>query len=136
MRSLRIGQVARESGVGLETVRFYERQGLVPRPPRRASGYRAYPPDSVARIRFIRTAKELGFSLKEIRELLSLRIRPVRSCAKVRTISVAKLEDIEGRIAMLHRMRQALRELVAACDAHRPTTACPVLDALDRSASR
>lgn len=135
MRSLLIGQVAREAGVGLETVRFYEKQGLLPRPPRHASGYRAYPPASVARIRFIRTAKELGFSLKEIRQLLSLRIRPVRSCARVRALSVAKLQDIESRIVMLERMRWALRKLVDACDTHQPTSACPVLEALNGGVS-
>ena len=76
MRALTIGQVARQAGVGVETVRFYERQGLLDAPPRRASGYRQYAPEMVARLQFIRRAKELGFALKEIRELLSLRVAP------------------------------------------------------------
>ena len=134
MRTLRIGEVARAAGVGLETVRFYERRGLVPAPPRRASGYRAYPPSSVARIRFIRTAKDLGFTLKEIEELLSLRVHPVRSCAKVRRLAVEKIDDIGRRLATLSRIRRTLRRLIAACDAHEPTADCPVLGALDREA--
>jgi DNA-binding transcriptional MerR regulator len=82
--SLTIGQVAKGAGVGVETVRFYEREGLVPAPKRRPSGYRQYPADTVRRIRFVQAAKDLGFTLKEIRELLSLRVAAGKSCADVR----------------------------------------------------
>ena len=75
MGSFTIGQLARRAGVGIETVRFYEREGLIPEPPRRPSGYRDYPPETVTRIVFIRRAKDLGFSLKEINELLDFRVR-------------------------------------------------------------
>lgn len=136
MDSLTIGQLAKQTHIGLETIRFYEREGLIEDPPRRPSGYRAYPPETVHRVRFIRTAKELGFSLKEIGELLALRVDPVESCADVKTIAEDKIVDIEQRIRTLQRMRKALRTLVTACEARRATSECPILDSLDREARR
>jgi len=132
MKPLTIGQIARRAGVGVETVRFYERQGLLAGPARTASGYRQYTEDVVARLRFIRRAKELGFTLKEIAELLALRLDPETSCAEVRGRARAKIDDIEAKIRDLRRMRQALDKLVASCRGRGPISACPILDALDK----
>jgi len=136
MGSLRIGQLASRAGVGVETVRFYEREGLIPEPPRRPSGYRDYPTETVTRIVFIRRAKELGFSLKEICELLEFRVRPRRSCAHVKQSAEAKIADIDGKIANLRRMRRALQDLTTACEDRTPTTECPILSSLDTEKSR
>ena len=136
MDSLTIGQLATQTKTGLETIRFYEREGLIEDPPRRPSGYRAYPPDTVQRVRFIRTAKALGFSLKEVGELLALRVDPIESCAHVKTIAQDKIADIEQRIRMLQRMRSTLRKLVTACQAREATSDCPILDSLDKEAPR
>jgi len=129
--SLTIGQVARGAGVGVETVRFYEREGLVPEPRRRPSGYRQYPPDTVRRIRFVQAAKELGFTLKEIRELLALRVTAGKTCADVKERAIAKLADVDAKLAELHRVRDALAHLAASCSGAGPTSECPLLDALD-----
>ena len=131
MKPLTIGQVARRAEVGVETVRFYERQGLLVEPPRKESGYRQYTEDVVARLRFIRRAKELGFTLKEIAELLALRLDPDTSCAEVRGRAKAKIDDIDAKIQDLQRMRQALDKLVASCRGRGPISDCPILDALD-----
>src|SRR5216683_2441616 len=98
MKPLSIGQVARLAGVGIEPVRFYERQGLLSEPTRKASGYRQYTQDVVARLRFIRRAKELGFSLKEIAELIALRVDPATTCAEVRERAQAKLSASKPKI--------------------------------------
>ena len=133
MESLTIGQLAQRAGVGVETVRFYEREGLISEPPRRPSGYRDYPPDTVTRIVFIRRAKELGFSLREVSELLELRVRPRRNCALVKRNADAKIADIDARIVSLRRMRRALKDLTKACEERTPTTECPILRSLDSS---
>ena len=132
MKPLTIGQVARQAGVGVETVRFYERQGLLEEPSRRESGYRQYPGDVVARLRFIKRAKELGFSLKEVKELLALRVNPAITCAEVKRQAEAKIADIEGKIASLLRMKKVLVRLTAVCRGQGPTSECPILDALDK----
>ncbi len=130
MGSLTTGQLAQRAGVGVETIRFYEREGLILEPPRRPSGYRDYPPETVTRIVFIRRAKELGFSLKEISELLELRVRPRRNCAVVKRNADAKIADIDTKIASLRRMRKALNHLTEACQARTPTAVCPILASL------
>ncbi|MBI5608304.1 MAG: MerR family DNA-binding protein [Deltaproteobacteria bacterium] len=132
MSTLTIGQVAKQAGVGVETVRFYERNGLVPPPPRRASGYRCYPPDTVQRIRFILHAKALGFTLREIGDMLKLRVTRGTACADLREAALSKAHDIDRRIQALQRMRATLMELAAACAANLPTSDCPILTALDR----
>jgi len=132
MSSLTIGKVARQAGVGVETVRFYEREGLIEEPPRRASGYRQYPPETAARIRFVRRAKELGFTLKEIKELLSLRASPRSRCTDVRQRAEAKIEDIQQKIRDLQKMMKSLKQLTAACEGRGPVTECPILDALEK----
>lgn len=133
METLSIGQVAKKTGVGVETIRFYEREGLVHNPPRNVSGYRAYPPETVERIRFIRTAKDLGFTLREIRELLSLRVDPVGSCEEIKTMAMSKLIDVESRIQVLQAIRKSLEGLVTACEKRQPTTDCPILDCIERN---
>ncbi len=129
--ALTIGELAKRSGVGLETVRFYERKGLIEDPPRTSSGYRQYPEDVVARIRFIKRCKELGFSLKEISELLSLRVDPETTCADVRRQTELKLADAEEKIRALRRIKAALDKLVASCSGSGPTSECPILEALE-----
>lgn len=132
MKPLTIGQVARSAGVGVETVRFYERQGLLQEPARKDSGYRQYPEDVVARLHFIKRAKELGFSLKEIKELLALRVDPETTCGEVKRRAEAKIADVEEKIQALQRIKKALVQLTAVCRGRGPTSECPILDALDR----
>lgn len=132
IHGMTIGQVARRSGLGIETVRFYERNGLIEEPPRRASGYRQYGEDVVTRLRFIRRAKELGFSLREIKELLSLRLQPETTCAHVKNRAEVKIADIEEKIQSLLRMKAALVKLTAACSGEGPVSECPILEALDQ----
>jgi len=129
--SLSIGQLAKQAGVGVETVRFYEREGLLAEPERRQSGYRQYQIDTVQRLLFIRRAKELGFTLKEIRELLSLRVDEDKTCADVRQQAEAKIADIQDRIRSLQRMKRALVKVTRTCSSSGPTSECPILDALD-----
>ncbi len=129
--ALTLGKVAQRSGVGVETVRFYERSGLVPRPPRTPAGYRQYPDGTVNRMIFIRHAKELGFSLKEIKELLSLRVDRGRGCDRVRTRAEQKIAEIDERMRQLKRIRRTLDDLVEACELREPTSECPILESLD-----
>ncbi len=131
MKPLTIGHLAREAGVNLETVRYYERQGLLAKPPRSASGYRLFPSDAARRLRFIRRAQELGFSLKEIRELLSLRVSRRTTSANIRTRAEAKLVDIEAKIKSLESMKKTLRKLTRVCDGRSPVAQCPILESLD-----
>jgi len=131
MMSLTIGKVARLAGVGVETIRFYEREGLIAEPPRKESGYRLYPEEAVSRLRFIKRAKELGFSLREIRELLSLRIDSTATCEDLRGRATAKITDIEEKIKTLQRMKESLEKLVVACSGRGPVSDCPILEALE-----
>ena len=131
MRVFSTGQLARLVGVGVETLRFYERQGLLERPPRKDSGYRQYPLQAVSRLRFIKKAKEVGFSLKEIRELLRLRLETGATCENVRSRAQAKIEEIEQKIQALRKMRQALQELTASCRDDGPACECPILKAFE-----
>ena len=114
--SLTIGEAARRGGLGVETLRYYERRGLIEEPPRKRSGYRQYPLEVVRRLHFILRAKELGFTLEEIVELLSLHPDPSTPCADVAQQIETKTRDIESRIADLERIRLALRDLKRACD--------------------
>lgn len=132
MNGLTIGRLAQQAGFGIETIRFYERRGLIEEPARRPSGYRDYPPSAVQRLRFIQRAKTLGFSLNEIAELLSLRVNEDRTCEDVLAVATAKISEIEGKIAELERVGKALESLASACTGTGPTSACPFLDALER----
>jgi Hg(II)-responsive transcriptional regulator len=133
MKSLRIGEVAQQAGIGVETVRFYEREGLLEEPNRKASGYREYGHEAVAVLRFIRRAKELGFTLKEIKALLELRLDTSATRAQIREQAKAKVVDIEARIADLERMRDALQKLIKACHGKGALSGCPILNALEDS---
>lgn len=130
MRSHTIGQLANESGVGVETVRFYERSGLLPEPPRTASGYRQYDQRAVDRLRFIRRVKELGFTLQEIQSLLDLRTGTPAQCADVRDQIAAKLEDVAARIHDLKRVERGLKKLQQRCESADPRGECPTLERL------
>jgi Cu(I)-responsive transcriptional regulator len=132
MKPLTIGEVARRAGIGVETVRFYEREGLLAEPARRASGYRQYGADAVQRLRFIRRAKALGFTLKEIAELLALRDDPDATRADVRRQAASKVADIEAKVRDLQRMKKALLTLAATCHGDGPAGGCPILEALAR----
>jgi MerR family transcriptional regulator, copper efflux regulator len=131
-KPLTIGLVARRAGVGVETVRFYERRGLIEEPPRRLSGYREYDGEVVSRLGFIRRAKDLGFTLKEIKELLSLRRDPSTPAADVKRRAEAKIADIQARIRTLQRMKKALEKLTSACCGRATGAECPLLHALDQ----
>ena len=133
---MKIGEVAKAAGIGIDAIRFYERQGLIPEPARRPSGYRVYSPDVVLSLRFIRRAKELGFSLKEISELLWLENTAEATAAEVRKLAVTKLEDIEERIRALQRMRRALKKATESCTGRGPTSSCSILQALNRDEKR
>ena len=132
MNSLTIGQLAKIAGVGVETVRFYERKGLLAEPNRRPSGYRQYGEEVVNRLRFIKRAKELGFTLNEIKELLSLRLDPTTTCADVKERAEEKIDDIEAKIRTLRRMKNALVKVTKACSGRGGTSECPILEALDK----
>jgi Cu(I)-responsive transcriptional regulator len=133
MQTYTIGSVARCAGVGVETVRFYEKQGLITQPLRGTSGYRQYPEETISRLRFIQRAKALGFSLREIRELLSLRVDPTMRSGEVKVRAQAKIANIEEKIRTLVRMKETLVRLTDACDGCASVRACPILDALDAS---
>lgn len=131
-QALTIGHLARVAGINLETVRYYERQGLMPKPPRSPSGYRLFPAAAAQRLRFIKRAQEIGFSLKEIRELLALRVSPRTSSSKIRKRAEAKIADIEGKIKSLESMRTSLRKLTNSCAGCGPISECPIIESLDR----
>lgn len=129
--ALTIGQLARAADVNVETVRYYERRGLFPDPPRTRTGYRQYTEESVGRLRFIRRAQELGFTLKEIGEFLGLRARHVGACKAVERKAQQKIELVDGKIQELQRLKWTLDRLAAACARREPTGECMILEMLD-----
>ncbi|MFB6232309.1 MAG: heavy metal-responsive transcriptional regulator [Salinibacter sp.] len=127
------GEVAEKADVNPETLRYYERENLIPKPPRSDGGFRLYDESYVGRLRFIRRAKELGFTLAEIRELLDLRVDEEATCRDVRGRAEAKIEEVEAKIEDLRRIRDALTTLADACrEQGGPMSECPILDALER----
>jgi Zn(II)-responsive transcriptional regulator len=128
MQTIGIGTLARRAGVGVDTVRYYEKSGLLSPSARLASGYRRYSDAEVARLRFIRRAQALGFSLKQIAELLSLSSR--RDVAAVKKSAMARLADVENRIEELERVRSGLARLIKSCPGHGRAADCPILRAL------
>ncbi len=130
---MRIGELAESTGFQVETIRFYEKQGLLSPVSRTESGYREYNQESLKQLHFIRLAKSVGFSLSEISELLMLRVeRDQRSCAEVKTIAEQKLSEIENKINELNQMRKALHKITdACCGGAEPATSCTILNALD-----
>jgi Hg(II)-responsive transcriptional regulator len=138
MEALTIGKVARKAGVNVETIRFYERQGIIRQPPKpNGTGVRIYADEAVARIRFVREAQQLGFTLREIGELLALRANPATDCSKVRGKAAAKLHDVQQKIERLRQIGAALETLIVACPARGSLRACSIIDALElRSAAQ
>ena len=130
MGNLTIGQLARKAQVNIETVRYYERRGLMLEPPRRDSGYRQYSEPDVTRIKFIKRAQTLGFTLKEISELLSLRVDPDTTCGDVKRRAEVKIADMEEKIKALQRMKKALTKLASTCRGRGPMSECPILEML------
>ncbi len=127
---MKIGEVAKAADIGIDAIRFYERQGLIPEPARRPSGYREYSQDVVLSLRFIKRAKELGFSLKEISELLSLERNPKATAGDVKRRAEQKLADLEDKIRALQGMRRALRKVAEECRGRGPTSECSILRSL------
>lgn len=131
MPGLRSSELARRGGINLESIRFYENQGLLPKPPRTPSGYRIFPPETVRRVQFIKRAQELGFTLKQIRELLALSLDPDTRCGDVRRRAEEKLVDIDQKIKDLRQIKQTLTRLASACPGRGKTSDCPILASLD-----
>ena len=127
---MKIGGLAKRTGIGIDAVRYYEREGLVPPAARLASGYRVYGEDDIRRIHFVKRAKALGFTLTEIRELLELSTRREDDMGGLKTAAGEKLADVEAKISELIRIRDGLRTLVDACPGHGALERCPILNAL------
>ena len=129
--TLSTGELARRIEVNIETVRYYERRGLMPEPPRSGAGHRQYDRQHLRRLYFIRRAQALGFTLAEIETLLSLRAEPNAPNAKVKRQTKEKLDETRRRIRDLESIRDTLEELYAACDGEGTTSECPILDAIE-----
>ena len=127
---LTIGRVAKLAGVNVETVRYYQRRRLIAEPDKPHMGYRRYPADIVKRIRFIKRAQALGFTLEEITELL--RLEEARACAETRALATHKMELIERKLTSLAAMRKALAGLVQQCDRKQPAKGCPIIQVLEQ----
>ncbi len=130
MRTISIGKLAKAAGVGVETVRFYERKGLLDAPARKDSGYRQYDDEAVERLRFIRRAQQVGFTLKEIHDLLNLRDSPDARRADVRDRATGKVADIDTKVRDLLAIRESLVNLLASCEGDGPASGCPIIAAL------
>jgi MerR family mercuric resistance operon transcriptional regulator len=126
--NLTIGHIARAAGVNIETVRYYQRRGLVGLPPKRARGFRYYAPETAARVRFIKRAQALGMSLKEVQRLLKLEKQG--ACQETRALAAAKLALVEAKLSDLAKLRDVLRMLVAACDQPHGSR-CPIIEQLE-----
>lgn len=132
---MRIGQAASRAGVGVETVRFYEHKGLIEQPPRpHGGGYRDYPAETVRRIKFVRRAQQIGFSLAEISELLQLQARRDTDCADVRARARAKRAEVQAKIDDLAKIGEALDGLIAACPGAGPVADCSIMEAITSGA--
>jgi MerR family mercuric resistance operon transcriptional regulator len=130
---MRIGAAAEQAGVNVQTLRYYERRGLLPRQPRRTSGYREFPDEAVRVVRFVKRAQDLGFTLDEIEELLKLRNDKRRDRGRIRTIAGKRVREIERKIAALQAMKNALSHLIHCCE-EGATLECPIIEALDGAA--
>lgn len=134
MMHMKIGELAQRADVRIDTVRYYERQGLLPTPKRRPSGFRTYSGDDVARLRFVRRAKALGFTLNEVSELLALSDHREVDMAAMKAAAVRKLADVDAKLGDLTRIRDGLRALVDSCPGHGVVAQCPILNALEEDA--
>ncbi len=131
MTSLTIGQVAKQTGISIDSIRFYEREKLISSPPRRLSGYRQYSEDTVKDLLFIRHAKEMGFTLREISDLLSLRSNPCGTAAEVKQKTLAKINDINNKICMMQLIKNELMQLTMTCTGDGLAKSCPIINALE-----
>ncbi len=137
MEGVHIGWLAKTAQVNIETIRYYERRGLIPKAPRRASGYRQFSQKDVERLRFIKHAKALGFTLDEVTELLALKVEPAATCGDVSARIEHKLMDVEGKIKTLNNIKKALIRLKKACkEPGAPSKDCPILESLDGEEAR
>jgi Hg(II)-responsive transcriptional regulator len=127
---MRIGTAAEQAGVNVQTLRYYERRGLLPQPPRRQSGYREFPDDAVRVVRFVKRAQDLGFTLEEIEELLKLRNDKRRDRTRIRAIAERRVRQIDQKVAELQAMKKALGRLLHCCR-EGSTLECPIIEALD-----
>jgi MerR family mercuric resistance operon transcriptional regulator len=130
---MRTSELAAEAGVNGETLRYYERRGLLPEPPRSPSGYRDYPIGAMGLLRFIKRAQQLGFTLEEVKELVHLDNGGPESCSAARTLAEQRKADLEWRISDLQRMHDGLADLVATCDLPRADRSCALLDAINNT---
>lgn len=129
---MKIGELAKKTELGIETIRFYEKEGLIENTPRNPqSNYREYNESIILRLKFIKNAKDLGFSLSEIKELLRLKSTPGGKCQSIKKRAQQKLDSIENKITQLNQMKETLENLVSNCDENLPTSDCPILDAMD-----
>lgn len=128
--ALTIGELGEKARVNIETLRYYERRGLLPLPPRSAANFRLYPPEAIKVVKFIKRAQELGFTLKEIEEMLSLRTVPDAQCADIRKLTEEKIKGIDAKIRTLQAIRDALATLLKECSGQAPIEQCPILDAI------
>ena len=127
---MKIGELARRCDVNIDTIRYYERQRLLPAPDRLASGYRHYEATDIARLRFVRRAKGLGFALDEIKDLLALSDHRDQDMGELKSLAKEKLVDIEDRMMELSKIRDGLTTLIDACPGHGALATCPILNAL------
>ncbi len=134
--SMKTGEVAQAAGVNIQTLRYYERRGLLAEPPRRDSGYRMYGPEAVQLVRFVKRAQELGFSLDDVESLLELAGGGPESCDSALVLARQKMAELGERIRQLRAMRKALQELVATCELPRDQRECPLLVTLDSIGGR
>ena len=133
---LTIGKLAKEVGVNVQTVRYYERRKLLPPTSRMPSGYRLYGDEALKRLRFIKNAQALGFTLREIGDLLSLRVSSIARCGTVQVKAHAKLRQVEAKVHDLRALARALRSLIRACQAEQPTDRCPILKSMEENTKK
>lgn len=131
MNDFTVGKLARQARVNVETLRYYERRRLLPKPLRSGANYRVYSPDDLRRVKFIKQAQALGFSLNEIKELLTLRAAPRAKCQDVKRCAMQKINEIEAKLYSLAMMRKNLQKLVDECAGNGPITQCPILESLE-----
>lgn len=131
MSLLTIGKVAKQTGVTVEAIRFYEKQGLIVEPQRTESGYRQYPPDTIKRVHFIQRAKEAGFTLKDISELLKLRREPGTTCSDIKLRALEKISEVDKKMQDLQRIKESLEQMVLRCVDTGKLDECPILEALE-----
>jgi Hg(II)-responsive transcriptional regulator len=132
---MKIGELSKQSGAGIETIRFYERNGLLAKPDRSPSGYRHYDASVVARLQFIRRAKDLGFTLAEIKEILALWFDANTRCEHVRQRAEQKIADIEDKVRSLHKMKRSLKKVISECESQDSVDDCPLMKGIGNAST-